>query len=59
MFGVGVEGIVKQFQTDLKTYIPPNMSHTAFDKNMEKNRYKGYFILILIQKKIPVLPFNL
>uniref|UniRef100_A0A0R3S4X2 Tyrosine phosphatase n=1 Tax=Elaeophora elaphi TaxID=1147741 RepID=A0A0R3S4X2_9BILA len=40
MFGFGVEGIMKQFQTNLKTYIPPNISHAAFDKNMEKNRYK-------------------
>uniref|UniRef100_A0AAF5RU34 Protein-tyrosine phosphatase containing protein n=1 Tax=Wuchereria bancrofti TaxID=6293 RepID=A0AAF5RU34_WUCBA len=40
MFGLGVDGIVKQYQADLKTYIPPDMSHTAFDKNMKKNRYK-------------------
>lgn len=46
MFGLGVEGIVKQYQTDLKTYIPPNISHTAFDKNMKKNRYKGLFFCL-------------
>uniref|UniRef100_A0A915Q4B1 Protein-tyrosine-phosphatase n=1 Tax=Setaria digitata TaxID=48799 RepID=A0A915Q4B1_9BILA len=40
MFGLGVDGIIKQFQTYLKAYIPPNISHTAFDKNMKKNRYK-------------------
>ncbi|VDN02512.1 unnamed protein product [Thelazia callipaeda] len=40
MFGLGVEGILKQFQIYLKTYIPPNLSHTAFDRNMLKNRYK-------------------
>ncbi|EFO12879.1 protein-tyrosine phosphatase [Loa loa] len=45
MFGLGTEGIVKKYQTDLKTYIPPNMSHTAFDKNMKKNRYKDVICL--------------
>ncbi|VDK86957.1 unnamed protein product, partial [Onchocerca ochengi] len=40
MFKLGVEGIIKQYQTYLKAYIPPNISHTAFDKNIKKNRYK-------------------
>ncbi|OZC05528.1 hypothetical protein X798_07498 [Onchocerca flexuosa] len=37
MFELGVEGIIKQYQTYLKAYIPPNISHTAFDKNIKKN----------------------
>ncbi|VIO89375.1 Uncharacterized protein BM_BM1354 [Brugia malayi] len=49
---LGVDGIVKQYQADLKTYIPPDMSHTAFDKNMKKNRYKD---VICIDKTRVVL----
>ncbi|KAK6113057.1 Protein-tyrosine phosphatase family protein [Brugia pahangi] len=52
MFELGVDGIVKQYQADLKTYIPPDMSHTAFDKNMKKNRYKD---VICIDKTRVVL----
>ncbi|VDK84166.1 unnamed protein product, partial [Litomosoides sigmodontis] len=54
-FGIGVEGIIKQYRTDLKTYIPPNMSHTAFDQNMKKNRYKDVLCIdetrVILQDK--------
>uniref|UniRef100_A0A915C906 Protein-tyrosine phosphatase n=3 Tax=Parascaris univalens TaxID=6257 RepID=A0A915C906_PARUN len=40
IFGLGVDGILQQYNTYLKTYIPPDITHSAFDKNMNKNRYK-------------------
>uniref|UniRef100_F1KY67 Tyrosine-protein phosphatase non-receptor type 9 n=1 Tax=Ascaris suum TaxID=6253 RepID=F1KY67_ASCSU len=40
IFGLGVNGILQQYNTYLKTYIPPDITHSAFDRNMSKNRYK-------------------
>ncbi|VDM37022.1 unnamed protein product [Toxocara canis] len=40
VFGLGVQGLLQQYQTYLKTYVPPDVTRAAFDKNMEKNRYK-------------------
>uniref|UniRef100_A0A0M3HHG1 Mitochondrial import inner membrane translocase subunit Tim21 n=1 Tax=Ascaris lumbricoides TaxID=6252 RepID=A0A0M3HHG1_ASCLU len=41
IFGLGVQGLLQQYQTYLKTYVPPDVTRVAFDKNMERNRYKG------------------
>ncbi|VDM37835.1 unnamed protein product [Toxocara canis] len=41
MFGLGVNGILQQYNTYLKTYVPSGITHIAFDKNMGRNRYKG------------------
>ncbi|VDM30423.1 unnamed protein product [Toxocara canis] len=40
MFGLGVNGILQQYNTYLKTYMPSDITHVAFDKNMCRNRYK-------------------
>ncbi|VDM46868.1 unnamed protein product [Toxocara canis] len=40
IFGLGVQGILQQYKTYLKTYVPPDVTRVAFDKNMERNRYK-------------------
>uniref|UniRef100_A0A914ZCI5 SH2 domain-containing protein n=2 Tax=Parascaris TaxID=6254 RepID=A0A914ZCI5_PARUN len=40
IFGLGVQGLLQQYQTYLKTYVPPDVTRVAFDKNMERNRYK-------------------
>ncbi|KHN75758.1 Receptor-type tyrosine-protein phosphatase S [Toxocara canis] len=40
MFGLGVNGILQQYNTYLKTYVPSGITHIAFDKNMGRNRYK-------------------
>ncbi|VDK34632.1 unnamed protein product [Gongylonema pulchrum] len=57
VFGFGVDGILQQYQTYLKTYIPPNFSHSAFLKHMNKNRYKDVLCLdhtrVVLQDKDP------
>ena len=41
----GVKGVLDEYFTYLKPYVPPNVTRTAFDANTKRNRYGGEFIL--------------
>uniref|UniRef100_A0A914QQZ4 Tyrosine-protein phosphatase domain-containing protein n=1 Tax=Panagrolaimus davidi TaxID=227884 RepID=A0A914QQZ4_9BILA len=36
---LGVKGILDEYATHLKPYVPPDITRTAFDANPKKNRY--------------------
>lgn len=41
LYDTGINGILNQYATGLKAYVPDGVTRVAFDKNMDKNRYKG------------------
>ncbi|CAJ0585629.1 unnamed protein product, partial [Mesorhabditis spiculigera] len=42
---VGIDGLLKDYETELKGYYTPNIRRTAFDRNPNKNRYKDVVCL--------------
>ncbi|CAD6186051.1 unnamed protein product [Caenorhabditis auriculariae] len=36
---MGIDGLIKEYNAEVKPYIVPNMRREVFDKNVEKNRY--------------------
>ncbi|KAI6179958.1 Tyrosine-protein phosphatase non-receptor type 9 [Aphelenchoides besseyi] len=45
IFELGVEGIVKLYNAELRAYFPANITRQAFDKNPTKNRYSDVVCL--------------
>ncbi|VDK56774.1 unnamed protein product [Anisakis simplex] len=40
LFALGIEGLIREYQTNLKNYVPPGTTRVAFNRNMVRNRYK-------------------
>ncbi|KAI6203911.1 hypothetical protein M3Y94_00611600 [Aphelenchoides besseyi] len=45
IFELGVENILKLYNTELRAYFPANMTRQAFDKNPTRNRYSDVVCL--------------
>ncbi|MFH4976617.1 hypothetical protein AB6A40_003326 [Gnathostoma spinigerum] len=50
MFKVGVAGISQEYNSKIKHYVAPNITTNAFQKNMDKNRYKD--VLCIDQTRV-------
>uniref|UniRef100_A0A1I7Y713 Protein-tyrosine phosphatase n=1 Tax=Steinernema glaseri TaxID=37863 RepID=A0A1I7Y713_9BILA len=37
---VGIAGLLKRYEEEIKPFSPPNITRVGFDSNMDKNRYK-------------------
>uniref|UniRef100_A0A7E4W4A6 Protein-tyrosine phosphatase n=1 Tax=Panagrellus redivivus TaxID=6233 RepID=A0A7E4W4A6_PANRE len=40
LYNLGIQGVLNQYTTGLKAFVPEGISKSAFEKNMDKNRYK-------------------